>query len=535
MQIKQTLFYTALVLLGLPLIAAAKSLTVCTEGSPDGFDVVQYNSFITTNASADLLFNGLVALDESTGAVIPALAERWEISDDGLSYTFHLRSGVQFQTTPYFKPNRALNADDVIFSFERMLTPNHPWHRVSASGGFPHAQAMQLSQRIKSIDKLDGMTVRFSLNEPAATFLPILTMGFASIYSKEYADQLLKDKRTTDMNTKPIGTGPFILRGYQKDALIRYDANPRYWGARPKVDRLLYAITPDAAVRMQKLKAGECQIALSPRPQDVFAVKQGKVSKEIRVVETPAFMTAFVALNTQRKPLDNQKVRQALNLAFDRAAYLKAVFYGTATPANHPYPPSTWSYATGIQPWPYDPKRAAELLAEAGYPNGFETTIWTRPSGSILNPNPKIGAELLQSDLAKIGVRAKVKIVEWGELIRRAKQGEHALLFMGWGGDNGDPDNFMTPQFSCAAVKAGMNFARFCDLELDRLIRAARISSDRAQRTQAYLDAQRIIHEQALWIPLGYPNAVALIRHTVSGYRVSPYGRQNFATVLLQQ
>ncbi|CCD29562.1 Periplasmic dipeptide transport protein precursor (Dipeptide-binding protein) (DBP) [Candidatus Glomeribacter gigasporarum BEG34] len=534
MQIKQSLFYKALVLFGIPLTVSAQSLTVCTEGSPDGFDVVQYNSLITTNASADLIFNGLVALDESTGAVIPALARRWEVSDDGLSYTFYLRPGVQFQTTPYFKPSRALNADDVAFSFNRMLNPDHPWHRVPAGGGFPHAQAMQLPQRIKSIDKLDGMTVRFSLNEPAATFLPILTMGFVSIYSKEYADQLFKDKRTADMNTKPVGTGPFMLRGYQKDALIRYDANPHYWDGRPKVERLLYAITPDAAVRMQKLKAGECQIVLSPRPQDVFAVKQGKVSKEIKAVETPAFMTAFVALNTQRIPLDNPKVRQALNLAFDRETYLKAVFYGTASPAYHPYPPSTWSYAKGIRPWPYDPEQAAKLLIEAGYPKGFETAIWTRPSGSALNPNPKVGAELLQSDLAKIGVRAKVKIVEWGELIRRAKQGEHALLFMGWSGDNGDPDNFMTPQFSCAAVRAGVNFARFCDPKLDQLIQEARTSSDRAQRTQAYLDAQQIIHEQALWIPLGHPNAAALIRGTVSGYRVSPYGRQNFATVLIR-
>ncbi len=534
MRITQALFCKALILLGLPLAAVSKPLTVCTESSPDGFDVVQYNSLVTTNASADLIFNGLVALDEITGTVVPALAERWEVSEDGLRYTFHLRSGAQFQTTSYFKPSRPFNTDDVIFSFDRMLNPDNPWHRAQSGGGFPHAQAMQLPQRIKSVDRLDEKTVRFSLNEPAATFLPILTMGFASIYSKEYADQLLKNKRTEDLNTRPVGTGPFILRSYQKDAVIRYDANPEYWGGRPKIDRLLYTITPDAIVRMQKLKVGECQVALSPRPQDVLAVKQGQVSKGIRVVETPAFMTAFVALNTQRKPLDQEKVRQALNLAFDREAYLKAVFHGMATPAKNPYPPSTWSDAKEIQPWPHDPERARRLLAETGYPKGFETTIWTRPSGSTLNPNPKIGAELLQSDLARIGVRAKVRVIEWGELIRRAKQGEHALLFMGWSGDNGDPDNFMTPQFSCAAVKAGTNFARFCQSELDRLIREARMSSDQAQRARAYLDAQRIIHAQALWIPLGYPNAAALVRDTVSGYRVSPYGRQNFTHVSIQ-
>ncbi len=166
-------------------------------------------------------------------------------------------------------------------------------------------------------------------------------MGFASIYSAEYADQLLKAGHETDLNSKPVGTGPFVLKSYTKDAVIRYDVNPTYWGPKPKVDRLIYAITPDASVRAQKIKAGECQIALSPKPQDVLDAKK---DGSLKVVETPAFMTAFVALNTQKKPLDNPKVRQALNIAFDRTTYLKTVFENTATPAVNPYPPNTWSY-----------------------------------------------------------------------------------------------------------------------------------------------------------------------------------------------
>lgn len=511
--------------------ALAKPLTVCTESSPDGFDVVQFNSLVTTNASADVIFNSLVAYDEAQKKVVPALADKWEVSADGLTYTFHLRPDVAFQTTEWFKPTRTLDADDVVFTFDRMLDANNPWHKVAGASGFPHAQSMGLVKLVKAVRKVDANTVKFELNEPNATFLSILTMGFASIYSSEYADQLLKAGKQVDLNAKPVGTGPFTLKSYTKDAVIRYDVNPAYWGPKPKVDRLIYAITPDAAVRAQKVKAGECQIALSPKPQDVAAAKD---DKSLKVVETPAFMTAFVALNTQKKPLDNQKVRQALNMAFDRTTYLKAIFDNTATPATNPWPPITWGYDRSIQPYPYDPAKAKQLLADAGFANGFATTIWVRPNGSVLNPNPRAGAELLQADFAKIGVKADIKVIEWGELIKEAKQGQHDTLFMGWAGDNGDPDNYLSPLFSCNAVQSGINFARFCDPQLDKLIAEGKATADQARRVKLYEAAQQIIHDQALWIPLGYPTASAITRTNVSGYQVSPFGRQNFAGVAVQ-
>lgn len=512
----------------LPAFALAKPLTVCTEASPDGFDVVQYNSLVTTNASADVIFNTLVDYDEAAKKVAPALAEKWEVSANGLTYTFHLRPNVAFQTTDYFKPTRTLNADDVVFTFDRMLDEANPWHKVAGPNGFPHAQSMGLVKLVKAIKKVDDHTVQFELNEPNATFLPMLTMGFASIYSAEYADQLLKAGKQADINAKPIGTGPFVLKSYTKDAVIRYDANPSYWGPKPKVERLIYAITPDPSVRMQKVKANECQIALSPKPSDVL---QAKDDKSLAVVQTPAFMTAFVALNTQHKPLDDERVRQAINMAFDRATYLKVVFDNTAAPAVNPYPTNTWSYDKAIASYPYDPAKAKTLLAQAGYPNGFSTTIWLRPQGSVLNPKPKAGAELLQADLAKIGVKAEVKVIEWGELIKQAKQGQHDMLFMGWAGDNGDPDNYLTPLFSCNGVKSGINFARYCDPKLDKLIADGRATADQTARSKDYEAAQKIIHDEALWIPLGYPTASAITRSSVTGYQVSAFGRQHFADV----
>ncbi|MBB2494085.1 ABC transporter substrate-binding protein [Aquipseudomonas ullengensis] len=517
----------ALPLLFAPLLSQAATLSVCTEASPDGFDVVQYNSLTTTNASADVLMNRLVEFDASAGKLVPGLAQEWQVSADGLAYDFTLRPDVQFHHTVYFTPSRPLNADDVLFSFQRMLDPTHPWHKVAPSG-YPHAQSMQLPGLIKSISKTDEQHLRFTLNHPDATFLATLSMGFASIYSAEYAEQLLKAGTPEKLNSAPIGTGPFILKRFQKDAAVRYTANPTYFAGKPAVDNLIFAITTDANVRLQKLRRGECQIALSPKPLDVQAARQDPT---LQISETPAFMTAFIGINSQHAPLDKPQVRQAINLAFDKASYLKAVFEGSATAASGPYPPNTWSYAKELPGYAHDPAKAKALLAEAGLPDGFKTSIWTRPSGSQLNPNPALGAQLLQADLAKIGIQAEIRVIEWGELIRRAKAGEHDLLFMGWAGDNGDPDNFLTPQFSCASVQSGLNFARYCDPQLDQLISDGKRTASQDARSALYLKAQALIQQQALWLPLAHPTAYALLRKDVKGYQVSPFGRQDFSRV----
>ncbi|WP_298186004.1 ABC transporter substrate-binding protein [uncultured Pseudomonas sp.] len=512
-----------------PALAQASTLSVCTEASPDGFDVVQYNSLTTTNASADVLMNRLVDFDATSGTLQPSLAQAWDVSADGLTYSFTLRPDVSFHRTAYFTPSRTLNADDVLFSFQRMLEPAHPWHKVAASG-YPHAQSMQLPSLIKRLDKTGEHSLRFTLNNPDATFLATLSMGFASIYSAEYAAQLLAAGTPEKLNSQPIGSGPFVFKRFQKDASVRYSANPDYFADKPDVDNLIFAITPDANVRLQKLRRGECHIALSPKPQDVTTIAG---DNNLQSVHTAAFMTAFVGINSQHPPLDQAAVRQAINLAFDKTSYLQAVFENSAEAANGPYPPNTWSYASELPGYAYDPEQARQLLKAAGLADGFSTTIWTRPSGSVLNPNPNLGAQLLQADLDKIGIKAEIRVIEWGELIRRAKAGEHDLLFMGWAGDNGDPDNFLTPQFSCASVESGLNFARYCDPQLDQLIADGKRTSDQDQRSQLYKQAQQIIQQQALWLPLAHPTAFALTRKQVQGYQVNPFGRQDFAKVRL--
>ncbi|ARS51313.1 peptide ABC transporter substrate-binding protein [Ectopseudomonas mendocina] len=506
----------------------AANLVVCSEASPEGFDIVQYTAATTADATAETLFERLVAFAPGSTDIVPALAQSWEISDDGLSYTFTLREGVKFHANKDFTPSRTFNADDVLWSFQRQLDPAHPWHKLSLRG-FPYAESMGLAQLIERIEKLDEHRVRFVLKHPEAPFLANLAMGFASIYSAEYAEHLLASGKPERLNNAPIGTGPFVFERYAKDAQVRFRGNPDYWDGAPAIERLILAITPEPNVRQQRLKAGDCQIALYPRPVDIPALK---ADPQLQVLELDSLLTAYIGINTRHQPLHDMRVRQAINLAFDKAAYIRAQFgEGNATPAVAPYPATLWGHDETLQDWPHDPERARQLLAEAGHPDGFALSIWTRPGGGPTNPNPGIGAQMLQADLAAIGIRSDIRVFEWGELIKRAKNGEHDLVFMGWAGDNGDPDNFLTPNLSCAAAESGENQAGWCDKAFDTLITQARREPEQDKRAALYRQALAIFHEQAPWIALAHPKQFAALRKGVEGFVLSPLGSNNFAKV----
>lgn len=508
----------ALALFSVAVSVSAKPLVVCTEASPEGFDIVQYTTAVTADAAAETILNRLVDFAPGTTDVVPGLAESWEISPDGLTYTFHLRQGVKFHTTDYFKPTRTLNADDVLWSFQRQLDPKHPWHGKSLIG-FPYFESMGFTELLKSVEKIDDATVKFTLTRPESPFLRDMAMAFASIYSAEYGDQLLKSGKTADLNSKPIGTGPFILVRYAKDAQIRYKANPDYWKGKVPSEALIFAITLDNNTRLQKLKANECQIALYPKPDDIANIK---ADPNLKIDEMEAMMTSYIAINTSHKYLSDVRVREAINLAFDKKSYIKALFgAGKATEGVNPYPPTLLGYAADIQNPPHDIAKARALMKEAGAPEGTVFTLFTRNGGAVTNPNPLVGAQMLQSDLAQIGIKVDIRVLEWGEMLKRAKSGEHDMVFAGWAGDNGDPDNFLTPNLSCDAAKNGENYARWCDKTFEDAISKARAITDPAERAALYEQAQQEFHKEQPWISLAYPKLFTAMRKNVEGYHIS--------------
>jgi len=244
---------------------SAKTLVYCSEGSPENF----YPGVNTTGTSFDAseqIYNRIVEFERGGTKVIPSLAERWDISADGTVYTFHLRKNAKWQSNKNFKPTRTANADDVVFMFERQWKEDNPYFKVT-SPNHSYFGDMAMPALLKSVEKVDDYTVRITLNRPEAPFLSNIAMMWASVQSKEYADAMLKAGTPDKLDQEPIGTGPFYLVQYQRDAVIRYKAFDDYWGGRAKIDDLVFSITPDASVRWAKLQranATSCRIPTRP-------------------------------------------------------------------------------------------------------------------------------------------------------------------------------------------------------------------------------------------------------------------------------
>jgi dipeptide transport system substrate-binding protein len=517
--------HLAILLLGLAAAArAAGTLIVCAEGAPEGFDIVQYELANTNDIAGLPLYDQLLRFKPGTTELLPGIAERWTISADGLVYDMQLRRGVKFHSTPWFKPTRELNADDVLFSINRMFDKTHPAH-ASARNGYVYWAGMQMSGLIKRIEKLDEHRVRFTLTRPNAPFLANLAISaIGSVYPAEYGEQLIKTGRLDQLNTQPVGSGPFVFRSYQKDATVRYEAHPEHWGGRPTIDRLVFAITVDPDVRAQRLLAGEC-LAGDIKSQSVVGLRPGSLVEVLRF--TP-LATSYLALNTQRKVLADARLRRAMWLAIDKKAYIQAVNSGFATPAASFLPPGIWSHDATLKDRA-DPQAAKALVKASGY-DGSELELFIA-SGS----DRKRAAELLQADWANIGIKVRVRVMELGELYKRTGAGEHDIALLSWFGDNGDPDNFFSPNLSCAAAaQGGGNKARWCDPQFDALLDAANRSTDRARRTELYVQAQRKVHEEVPVIPLTYPVELVALNRRVAGFVPSTFANMDFRGVSLK-
>ena len=526
---------TAGALVGASVVQAAeipaKTLVYCSDASPAGFDPAQYTTSVENSAAAYTVYNRLVEFRHGGTTVEPGLAESWEISPDGKTYTFHLRHGVKFQTTSFFKPTREFNADDVIFTFERMRDPNHPY-RKAYPVAFPYFTDLRLDKNIARIERIDDYTVRFELVSVNAPFLSEPAMPFTSVLSAEYARQLMNAGRAADLNNYPVGTGPFIFRSYTKDASIRFDGNPDYWNpGAMRLRRLIFSITPDAGVREEKLRRNECQVMSYPRPADIASLQ---ADPDLKVPSQAGFNLGYLAYNTTIKPLDNADVRRALDMAIDKRAILTNVYQGAGVIASHPMPPTQWPYDESIADPPRDLAKAKRLLQKAGFKDGFELTLWAMPVQRAYNPNARLMAEMIQADWAKIGVKAKIVTYEWGEYVKRAHAGEYDTLLIGWTGDNGDPDNWLGVLLGCSAV-GGSNFARWCYKPFDELIVKARQTTDVAERTKLYRQAQRVFADQRPFTPIAHSLVYQPLRKDVTGFKIDPFGPTQFWNVGLRQ
>jgi len=274
---------------------------------------------------------------------------------------------------------------------------------------------------------------------------------------------------------------------------------------------------------VQRLKAGECLVGTNMKPETVSTFD---TDPNVKIVRNNPLLTAYIAPNTKHRFLSDKRFREAMWLAFDKKTYTAAVYGGNATPAASFLPPSMWSYDKTLVSR-YDPERAKQLVKASGY-DGTELALFTRIGGSI---DGKRAAELMQSDWARVGIKVRVQMIEWGEMLKRTGKGDHDITFLSWAGDNGDPDNFLTPNLTCAAVIGGGNKSQWCNKEFDDLIDTARKTVDPKKRAELYVKAQKLVYDEAAAIPTVYPVNMTAINKRVEGFVPNPFTHNDFRAV----
>ncbi len=537
----KTCFALAFTWLALPALAASPSVPTspaplesihqsgfvyCVNDVLNTFNPQMARSGVTIDTLAAQLYDRLLDVDPYTYRLMPELAQRWEVLDNGSTYRFYLRRDVPFQRTAWFSPTRNMNADDVIFSFQRMLDEKHPYHDVNG-GEYPYFDSLQFADSVQSIRKLGEYSVEIRLNSPDASFLWHLATHYAPILSAEYAQRLAKEDKKELLDREPVGTGPYLLNEYRNGQYIRLTRNDDYWRGLPRMQQVVVDLGSGGTGRLSKLLTGECDVLAYPAASQLTILRN---DPRLRLSLRPGMNVAYLAFNVRKPPLDDRRVREAIALAINNDRLMQSIYYGTAETAASILPRASWAYDNESQITEYNPQKARQILQDLGLTN-LNLRLWVPSASQSYNPSPLKTAELIQADLAQIGVTVTIVPVEGRFQEARLMELSHDLTLAGWATDSNDPDSFFRPLLSCAAIRSQSNYAHWCDPTFDEVLQNALSSQQLSKRIDYYQQAQRILAEQLPVLPLASSLRLLAYRYDMKGLVLSPFGNASFAGV----
>jgi peptide/nickel transport system substrate-binding protein len=456
------------------------------------------------------IFDHLVRYKPGSAEIQPGLAESWDESPDGRTWTFHLRHNVRFHDgTPF-------DADAVVFSFDRQRDPRHPYHQAD----FSYWEST--FRNIQSVEKVDPYTVRITIERPYAPFLANLAMFPVSIVSPAAVR-----KWGPAFARHPVGTGPFRFVEWSPGERIMLAANPSYWGGAPHIQHLVFVTIRDARQRLVALEGGAIDVAENLSPEDLQFVA---LHPELKLLRVAANNVAYLAMNTTHKPFDDVRVRRAVNYAINKTAIVKLIYQGLAQPATTAVPPSMWSHVD--EPlYHYDRAKAMQLLAEAHYKQGPQRPrLFVMDTPRDYMPAPETVARIIQHNLRDVGMDIEVVINDFNTQVSATQNGVHDLCLLGWSADTIDPDNFLYVLFDPENAEPGTarNLAFFKNAELHGILSWAQETSDRAERERFYAKAQDLIAREAPWVPIAHSEVVVAARTSLMGMQVHPSGTVYF-------
>jgi ABC-type transport system substrate-binding protein len=438
------------------------------------------------------LFDGLMDYVPGTTELRPGLAESYEISEDGLTYTFKLRAGVKFHN------GREMTAEDVKYSLDRVTNPETQSPGAGFFGAIAGFEAAG-PEGLSGVEVVDASTVKITLSRPDATFLHVMALNFASVVPKEAVDEA-----GADFGKKPVGTGAFKLGEWTLGQRLVFEKNADYWREGvPFLDSVVFEVGQEPVVALLRLQNGEVDVPGDGIPPAKFTEVMGDPAQAARVVQGGQLHTGYITLNVTTAPFDKLEVRKAVNMAINKER-ITQIINGRAVPATQPLPPSMPGYTEGYAGYAYDPEGAKALLAEAGLADGFETELYVMNT----DPNPRI-AQAIQQDLAAIGITANIQNLAQANVIEAGGAGTAPMIWsggMGWIADFPDPSNFYGPILGCAgAAEGGWNWSKFCDEALDAKAIEADSMFDPAKaedRLKMWSDVYVGVMEQAPWVPV---------------------------------
>lgn len=445
--------------------------------------------------------NTTLILQDENMELQPGLAESWEEIDE-LTFEFKLREGVKFHNGEDFK------ASDVKFTLLRALESPNVGHIVGAIDP-------------EGIEIVDDHTIRISTKEPFAPLLAHLAHTGASILNEKAVTE-----SGDDYGQNPVGTGAYKFVKWVNGDSIELTRNDDYFGDLPAIKDLVFRNISEGTNRTIELETGGIDIAYDILPTDLSRVEG---NDELTLARDVNLSTTYIGFNVDKKPFDDIRVRQAINYAIDAEGIIDAVMEGVGAQANGPLGPNVWASNQNLEPYGFDVEKAKELLADAGYPDGFKTTIWTNDNQTRMDI-----AEIVQNQLKAIDIEVEVQVVEWGAYLDGTANGEHDMFILGWVTVTGDPDYGLYALFHSSQFGDAGNRTFYANEKLDSLLDEARKSADSDSREAAYMEAQEIVRNEAPWIFLNSGENLTGTRKNVKGFKQHPAGHHNLSTVYFE-
>lgn len=519
-----------------PAPAGQSTFVFGNQGEPVSLDPAIITDGISNRITRQI-YEGLVKYKGATTEVIPALAEKWEVSKDGTVWTFTLHKGIRFHD------GNPCDAAAVVWNFDRWRLSKHPQHenQIKAGQTFEYYEAQfggfDDKSIITKVEAVNPQTVRITLKSPQGPFLANLAMFVFDIVSPKAVE-----KYGVSFGKNPVGTGPFKFVEWKVGQEVILEANKDYWDKAhmPKIQRVVVRNIKDNSQRLAALKAGEIQGFEGLNPDDVKVVR---ADPSLQIILRPTNTTGYVAFNYKVKELRDGRVRQAIAHAINKKGIVDALYGGTGMVATQFQPPPLWGYNKELKDYEYNPERAKQLLRDAGFSGGLKEITWDdgkreplqfwyMPVSRPYYPNPKEIAEAIAADLAKVGITVQLQTTDWAVYLDKRKNGQLPLYMLGWTGDNGDPDNFLC-YFFCSPGASREGFYSNPPLA-DVLLQAQKLT-DQPKRAVLYRKAEQMIHDDVARIFIANNQPPLPFSKKVKGYVANPTNSEFFNTVSLEK